>query len=128
MLSQVPVVNNSCWNDMFFIFMAFKAIITGIICADFELSINHPCVKQILYFQFSFLLPASDLLNCNRPFYPPSNLWCVQGKLCQSFVSRGPYASDKIKSIIDFKLKFQIKKYILNYRLPSQSYKLIIDN
>ena len=46
MFSQIPVVKDSCWNDVLFILMALKAIVTGIICTNFKLSIDHPYMEQ----------------------------------------------------------------------------------
>ena len=42
MFPKIPVMYDPSRNYVLFVLMAFKAVITGVVFANFELSINHP--------------------------------------------------------------------------------------
>ena len=41
MFPKIPIMYDPSRNNMLFVLVTFKAVITGVVCANFELSINH---------------------------------------------------------------------------------------
>ena len=41
MFPKIPIMYDSSRNNMLFVLVTFKAVITGVVCANFKLSINH---------------------------------------------------------------------------------------